>query len=206
MHLLISHVPGNILPESLCEGDILKICAQWTESLIIIVVYNLSLYIEITCGSFYTLHMPCAKELYFYWSQWALGNRLYKSLPDISYMQPCWKLLQLSVDYMFSFIWDDHYTWRFPGGSAGKESACNERDLGSIPGLGRSPGDGKGYPLQYSGLENPMDCIVHGVVKSRTRLSDFHFQFIPGKFSTHLNLVVNRMCVVIIIIKICTQI
>jgi len=47
----------------------------------------------------------------------------------------------------------------FPGGSAGKESACNVRDLGSIPRLGRSPGEGKGYPLQYSGLENSMDCI-----------------------------------------------
>ena len=50
----------------------------------------------------------------------------------------------------------------FPCGSAGKESACNAGNLGSIPGLGRSPGEGKGYPLQYSGLENPMDCIVHG--------------------------------------------
>ena len=53
----------------------------------------------------------------------------------------------------------------FPGGSAGKESACNAGVLGSIPGLGRSPGEGKGYPLQYSGLENSMDCIVHGVAK-----------------------------------------
>ena len=65
--------------------------------------------------------------------------------------------------------------WGFPGSSAGKESTCNAGDLGSIPGLGRSPGEGKGYPLQYSGLENSMDCIVHGVTKSRTRLSDFHF-------------------------------
>ena len=64
----------------------------------------------------------------------------------------------------------------FPGGSAGTESAHNMGDLGSIPGLGRSPGEGKGYPLQYSGLENSMDCIVHGVAKSRTQLSDFHFQ------------------------------
>ena len=63
----------------------------------------------------------------------------------------------------------------FPCGSAGKESACNVGDLGSIPGLGRYPGEGKGYPRQYSGLENSMDCIVHGVAKSRTRLSDFHF-------------------------------
>ena len=62
----------------------------------------------------------------------------------------------------------------FPCGLAGKESACNEGDLGLIPGLGRSPGEGKGYPLQYSGLDNSMDCIVHGVAKSWTRLSNFH--------------------------------
>ena len=65
----------------------------------------------------------------------------------------------------------------FPGGSAGKESTRNAGDLGSIPGLGRSPGEGKGYPHRYSGLENSMDCIVHGVAKSWTRLSDFHFLF-----------------------------
>ena len=63
----------------------------------------------------------------------------------------------------------------FTGGSAGKESACNVGDLGSIPGLGRSPGEANGYPLQYSGLENCMDCIVHGVAKSWTQLSDFDF-------------------------------
>ena len=63
----------------------------------------------------------------------------------------------------------------FPCGSAGKESACNVGDLGSIPGLERSPGEGKGYSLQYSGLESSMDCIVHGVAKSCTRLSNFHF-------------------------------
>ena len=55
----------------------------------------------------------------------------------------------------------------FPGGSAGKESACNAGDLGLIPGLGRSPAEGKGYPLQYCGLENSMDCIVHRVTKSQ---------------------------------------
>ena len=55
------------------------------------------------------------------------------------------------------------------------ESACNVGNLGSILGMGRSPGEGKGYPLQYSGLENSMDSIVHGVAKSWTRLSDFHF-------------------------------
>ena len=52
--------------------------------------------------------------------------------------------------------------------SAGKESTCNVGDLVSIPGLGKSPGEGKGYPLQYSGLENSMDCIIHGVAESDT--------------------------------------
>ena len=58
----------------------------------------------------------------------------------------------------------------FPGGSAGKESACNAGDLGLIPRLGRSPGGGNSYTLQYSGLENSMhmDYIVYGVAKSRT--------------------------------------
>ena len=63
----------------------------------------------------------------------------------------------------------------FPGGSADKESTGNVRDLGSILGLRRSPGEGNGYPLQYSGLENSMHCIVNGVAKSGTRLSNFHF-------------------------------
>ena len=62
----------------------------------------------------------------------------------------------------------------FPGGSAGKESTCSAGYLGSIPGLGRSPGEESGYPLQYSGLENSMGWIVHGVTKSWTQLSDFH--------------------------------
>ena len=56
-----------------------------------------------------------------------------------------------------------------PDGSDGKKSACNAGDLGSIL------GEGNGYPLQYSGLENSMDCIVHGVAESQTQLSDFHF-------------------------------
>ena len=70
----------------------------------------------------------------------------------------------------------------FPCGSADKESACSAGDLGLIPGLGRSPGEGKGYPLQYFGLENPMDrgawwATVHGVIESWTRLSNQHFHF-----------------------------
>ena len=58
--------------------------------------------------------------------------------------------------------------WDFPGGSDDKESACNVGYLGLIPGLGRSPGEGNGYSLQYSDLENSMDCIVNRVTKSRT--------------------------------------
>ena len=59
--------------------------------------------------------------------------------------------------------------------SDGKESAFNVGDLGLMPGLGRSLGEGKGYPLQYSGLENSTDYVVHGIAKSRTGLSNFHF-------------------------------
>ena len=72
-----------------------------------------------------------------------------------------------------------HKTSDFPCGSADRESACSGGDLGSIPGLGRSPGGEKGYPLQDSGLENSMDCIVHMVATGRTRLSNFHFQTRP---------------------------
>ena len=61
-----------------------------------------------------------------------------------------------------------------PDSSIGKESACNVGDPSSIPGMGRSTGEGIGYLLQYSGPENSMDCIVQGVAKSWTRLSDFH--------------------------------
>ena len=73
------------------------------------------------------------------------------------------------------FTSNESFKWGFPGGSAGKESACNAGDLGPIPGLGRSPGEDKGCLLQYSSLENPMDYTIHGVAKSRTRLSNFHF-------------------------------
>ena len=68
-----------------------------------------------------------------------------------------------------------NWTWLqgLPGNSAGKESACNAGDPGLIPRLGRSPGEGKGYSFQYSGLENSMDCIVHG----STWLSKFHFPY-----------------------------
>ena len=76
----------------------------------------------------------------------------------------------------------------FPGGSVDKESAYSVGDLGSIPGLGRSSGEGKGYPLQYSGLENSMDCIAHGIAKSQTRQSDFHFTSL-----LHVNFMFNYL-------------
>ena len=81
--------------------------------------------------------------------------------------------MQVHFGNAFSF-------WRgFSDSSVGKESSCNAGGLGSIPGLGRSPGEGKGYSLQYSGLENSMDYTVHGVAKSQTQLSDFHFTHCP---------------------------
>ena len=67
--------------------------------------------------------------------------------------------------------------WSFPDSSVGKESAYHTEGPGSMPGSGRSPGEGKGYPLQYSGLENPMDCIVYGVAKSQTQRNNFYFHF-----------------------------
>ena len=78
----------------------------------------------------------------------------------------CWKRDRLPTSLYLGFS----------GGSAAEESTHNLGDLGSIPGLGRSPGEVKGCPLGYSGLENPMDCIVHGVAKSRMWLSHFHVQ------------------------------
>ena len=70
-----------------------------------------------------------------------------------------------------------------PSNSAGKESACNAGDFSSIPGLGRSPGEGNSYPLQYSGRENSTECIVHGVMKSWRQLSDFHSN---SHFQSHI--------------------
>ena len=80
--------------------------------------------------------------------------------------------------YPFSLLLQSSGDWAsLVAQPAASESACNAGDPGSIPGLGRSPGEGKGYPLQYSGLENPMDYTV---AKSWTRLSDFDFPFHSG--------------------------
>ena len=77
------------------------------------------------------------------------------------------------IGKIYGSIRSPHYLLGFLSDSTGKESACN---MGHLPDLGRSPGEGKGYLLQYSGLENSMDYIVHGVMKCRTGLSDFHFK------------------------------
>ena len=76
--------------------------------------------------------------------------------------------------------------WGFPDSSVGKEPACNAGDPSLIPGLGWSDGEGKGYALQYSGLENSMDTVP-GVAKSRTGLSDFHFHFSFMAFTVFWN-------------------
>ena len=79
-----------------------------------------------------------------------------------------WLFRDKSSGYLFLYHEASKHRFGFPRGSAGKESTCDAGDLGSTPGLGRSPGEGNGYPLHFSGLENSMDCIVHGVAKSRT--------------------------------------
>ena len=100
-------------------------------------------------------------------------HEYWSGLPFPSPLMTYWEkyLLHYLLQYTIYLL---HYVLGFPDSSVGKESARNA-DLGSIPGLGRSPVEGKGYPLQYSGLENSMDCRVHEVTKSQTRLSDFTY-------------------------------
>ena len=128
----------------------------------------------------------------------------------------CHSLTNLSFlrGILFAFPWvykkfhSETYVSKFkkdlPGGSAGKESACNMRDLGSIPGLGRSPGEQNSYPLQYSDLENSMDCIVHGVSKSWTWLSKapslkFKIYTYPKHWLAHtLALSISSLCKILV--------
>ena len=112
------------------------------------------------------------------WKGWHLLLKKIAFLLNVSFLL-VWpwlsvvnEILRKSLESLIPFL---GLRLGFPCGSACKESSCNTGDLGLIPELGRSPGEGKGYPPQYSGLENSMDFIVHGVAKSRTWLSDFHF-------------------------------
>ena len=105
-----------------------------------------------------------------------IGSNLYKGFPDSSVNKK--KNLPAMQETPVGFLGQENplekgYTPHasilgLPCGSSGKESACNAGDLGSIPGLGRAPGEGKGYPLQYSGLENSVNYIIHGITKSQT--------------------------------------
>ena len=113
----------------------------------------------------------------------SLAAQLVKNLPDVqkTQAQPLGQEDPRRKDRLLTSVF-----LGFPGGSDGKESACNVGDLHSTPGSGRSPGEGNDYPLQYSRLENSMDrgiwqATVHGVAKSQTRLRDFQFGLI-GSF------------------------
>ena len=97
------------------------------------------------------------------------------------YLFIIWHWVLVAAHQIFEFschLWD---FLGFPDSSFGKESTCNAGDPGSIPGSGRSPGEGKGYLLQYSGLEN---STVHGVTKSWTGLSNFRFHFVGSLVAT----------------------
>ena len=91
-----------------------------------------------------------------------------------------------------------HRFMGFPCGSVSKESTCNVGDLGLIPGLGRSPGEGKSYPLQYSCLENSMDWIVLGVAKSQTQLSDIILQSCSQCTMVSVLHILDKICICLI--------
>ena len=144
---------------------------------------------------FYYMYIPQFVYPFIYWSTFGL-------LPPFD----CRLCLQCRRPWFDS--WIRKIGWRrdrpptpvflgFPDGSAPKQSACNVGDLGSIPGLGISPGEGNSYPLQYFGLEYSMDYIVHGVTKSRTQLSDFDLLAIMNKIAMnrHVQVFVFGICI-----------
>ena len=114
--------------------------------------------------------------------QWRPVN-VFESFESFTFQNSCWRVLKLchfkkkTFQILKCFITKFLFIPGLPGGSAGKASACNVGDLGSIPGLGRSPGEGKGYPLQYSGLESYMDCIVHRKESDTTERLSLSFTF-----------------------------
>ena len=114
-----------------------------------------------------------------------LINNLEKILPIIN---------QFCCVSLYAYIGEYKYVsvvspcFGFPDSSVGQESTCNAGDADFIPGLGGSTGERIGYPLQCCGLENSMDCIVHEVTKSWTRLSNFHFHFIQFKYINNIAL------------------
>ena len=121
------------------------------------------------------------------------GQSLYQwclTILNVRNLRPIFPLVSTLAAFLEAFYEPWGWVGCFPGGSEVKASACNAGDLGSAPGLGRSPGEGNGNPLQYSCLENPMDgrvwwATVHRVAKSWTRLH-FHFDFLCAN---HLSLI-----------------
>ena len=102
---------------------------------------------------------PKKEDGVFFFNQWKIG------------LQCCVGFCQTTSQIIHNYIrWASLI-------AVGKESACNAGHLGLIPGLERFSGEGKGYPLQYSGMESSRDCIVHGVAKGQTQLRNFHFHF-----------------------------
>ena len=122
------------------------------------------LYIICTLMYNYIFHLIIYIILYYIWA--SLVEQLVKNppaMPETPVLFLCWEDPPEKGMSIHSSILG--LPW----------STCNAGDLGSIPGLGRSPGEGNGYPLQYSGLENSTDCIVHRFAKSQTQLRNFHF-------------------------------
>ena len=105
------------------------------------------------------------------------GQNNLKFSPNLQSQKPVESVRELDQEGRNIILDQTSLSMGFPAGSDGKESACNAGDLGSIPGLGRSPGEGNGNPLQYPCMENSMDrgawqATVHGVTRSQTRLSN----------------------------------
>ena len=122
----------------------------------------------------------CSERLHFHFSLSCLGEGNGNPLQCSCLENPrdggaWWAAIYGVAQSWTRLMWLGSSKDAVPDSSVGKESTCNTGDPHSIPGLGRSSGEEKGYPLQYSGLENFMDYTVHGVAKSQTRLSDLHF-------------------------------
>ena len=131
------------------------------------------MFLKAFCLFVYYFLNTCHPLLNFLW------NWLYGKLTLVCYQDRNQQHF-IIIAFLIFFFPHPSVSSGIPGSWAGKESTCNAGDLHSIPKLGRSPGEGNGYPLHYSGLENSMDCIVHGVAKSLTWLSDFQFTLVSS--------------------------